>query len=599
MSNDIAVIGMACRFPGADDVRAFWENLAAGRIAIGEVPAARWRWQDFGVEIEDGGCRTRWGAFLDDVESFDREFFGLSAREAAPMDPQQRMALELAWTCFEHAGVRPSRLAGQPVGVFVGGANLDYKELIESEDAIDAHYATGIGASLLSNRLSFLFDLTGPSVSVDTACSSALSAIHAAVCALRNGECSMALAGGVSLLLTPRRYLCFSKARMLSPSGRVKSFDGAADGMVRGEGGGLILLKPLADALAGGNNILGVIKGSAVNHGGRTRSLTYPSAEAQADVIRRACRNAGVAPRDVNYIEAHGTATPKGDPIEIAGLLDSLGDADVPCRIGTAKVNVGHLEAAAGIAGVIKVLLSLQHEALPPLAGFESLNPLVTLDGTRFEIAQHAQRWESPRVAGVSAFGFAGTNGHVIVAEAPAVQRAEAQYADEHILCLSAKTPAALARKKADMLRWLDGEGRGFELGAICAALVHGRDHFEHRVAVVARDRDEMIERLSRDDAASHPLADSYRNGDDPATWGVYAPAVVASLPTYPFERTHCWIASRRAKSEAKPTGIRLRPLADAPEAAPELSLDALLEQLYRGELDAEQVFVKVDRSVS
>ncbi|MCU1246709.1 MAG: hypothetical protein JWN02_2619, partial [Acidobacteria bacterium] len=468
--NDVAIIGLAGRFPGANNHQELWENLARGAVSIGEVPAERWRWQDHAgsSQVEENRSARKWGGFLGQIDLFDRAFFGLSARETAPMDPQQRLGLELAWECFESAALRPSKFAGKPVGVFVGVANLDYTEIVEAEQgAVDAHYASGIGASVVANRLSFHFDFRGPSVSIDTACSSSLFAIHNATRALRDEECEMALAGGISLLLTHRRFTCFAKAGMLSPTGRLRSFDDAADGMVRGEGGGLILLKPLARAVADGNRILGVVKGSAINHSGRTHSLTYPSAAAQAAVIARAQRGAGVRSEDVTYIEAHGTGTPKGDPIEMQGLFEAFGphnvegeDTPPACAVGSVKANIGHLESAAGIAGVIKVVLAMQHRALPPLANFRSLNSRMSLEGTPFRIVEHLMPWEPrlstvgtplPLTAGVSSFGFAGTNAHVVLQEAPPpAESAAAAEGEAHILCLSARTPQALERKKKD-----------------------------------------------------------------------------------------------------------------------------------------------------
>jgi polyketide synthase PksN len=643
---DVAVIGMACRFPGANNYQEYWENLVEGRVSIGEIPPERWRWQDYWGDPQSGDnrCNSKWGGFIDDVDAFDMGFFGMSAREVESMDPQQRLGLELAWSCFEDAGLRPSGLSGRSVGVFVGVANLDYKEITEAASAsIDAYYATGIAASVLSNRISYYFNFHGPSVPIDTACSSALYAIHAACQAIRENECEAALAGGISLLLTPRRFICFARSKMLSPSGAIRAFDADADGMVRGEGGGFILLKPLARALAEGDRIVGVIRGSAVNHSGRTYSLTYPSATAQAEVISRAQQRAGVAPSDITYIEAHGTGTPKGDPIELEGLVRAFHPAGVPpdageasgCGLGSAKPNIGHLEAAAGIAGVIKVLLSMQHQTLPPLANFRKLNPRISQDGSWFRIAERAEEWATragtdlvplPRVAGVSAFGFAGTNAHVIVEEAPAADEREVSPPlPWNILCLSARTGAALARKQREMVTWLERHGGQYALSEICAGLLHGREHFAVRAAVVARTAAEMAESLQRggtevrdgiyysgsvpfdeEGKAQYPpneslrladvsqladrevapyletLAREYVKGMSPDDWGLYdrADRARAPLPTYPFEKTRCWVAqarvarateSLRSEGEAVPHRLMLfdeswspRPLTDS-----------------------------------
>src|SRR5262249_44875627 len=284
LSDGIAVIGMACRFPGARDPDQYWDNLVSGRVSITEVPAARWRWQDYVDEPQSGSGvpHCRWAGLIDAVDTFDAAFFGLSPTEAESMDPQQRVGVELAWACFEDAGMRPSQLSGHRVGVFLGFTNLDYKELVELSP-IGTYYATGTLSSVIPNRISYHFNLRGPSVAVDTACSSSLHAIHMACCALRQGECEVALTGGISLLLTPKRFIWYGKAGILSPTGTLRAFDENADGTVRGEGAGFVLLKPLAKAVADGSRIIGIIKGSAVNHGGKGYTLTYPSANAQAE----------------------------------------------------------------------------------------------------------------------------------------------------------------------------------------------------------------------------------------------------------------------------------------------------------------------------
>ncbi|WP_315823373.1 polyketide synthase [Paraflavitalea speifideaquila] len=392
---DIAVIGMSCRFPGASNYEEFWENLKAGRSGIEEVLANRWNWRDYWGDpaTEKNKSNSKWGGFLEGVANFDIDFFGLSAREVERMDPQQRLMLELTWACLEDAGIRPTTVSGEQVGVFLGVFNFDYKELQErgGQLSIEAHHSTGTASAIIANRVSYYYNFKGPSVPLDTACSSSLSAIHAALQSLQLGECKMALAGGINLLLTPTRHISFSKTGMLSPTGSCKTFDDGADGYVRGEGAGLILLKPLEQALADKDPIYGIIKGSAVNHGGKTYSLTYPNPDAQRDVIIAAQQMAGVTPDTIGYIEAHGTGTPKGDPIEFKGLVNAfqgLGQemslTNNYCALGSVKTNIGHLEAAAGIAGVIKVLLSMQHRQLPGLLHFQQLNHRISLAGTPF-----------------------------------------------------------------------------------------------------------------------------------------------------------------------------------------------------------------------
>jgi acyl transferase domain-containing protein len=325
--NEIAIIGMACRFPGAKNYEEFWENLTQGRSGIEEIPPERWDWKAYwgDPQTEKNKSNSKWGGFLKDVDAFDPAFFALSAREAEAMDPQQRIMLELAWSCFEDAGICPTRVSGKKIGVYIGVFNFDYKELQEKEfRTIETYHSIGTAPAVIPNRISHYFNLTGPSFPIDTACSSSLNAIHAAAQSLNLGECNLALAGGISLLLTPTRHISFSKTGMLSPTGSCKTFDESADGYVRSEGAGLILLKPLTKAIEDGDSIYAVLKGSAVNHSGKTHTLTYPNPEAQAEVIIEAHRRAGITAESVSYIEAHGTGTPKGDPLEFQGLLKAF-----------------------------------------------------------------------------------------------------------------------------------------------------------------------------------------------------------------------------------------------------------------------------------
>lgn len=351
------------------------------------------------------------------------------------MDPQQRLMLELAWSCLEDAGRPPDSLAGSSTGVFVGTSMLDYRELLVSrQPVVEAYRSTGNWLSLVPNRVSYAFDLRGPSLPFDTACSSSLFAMHYAVQAIRQGEISAALVGGIHIILSPLTTLAFAKTGMLSPTGRCHTFDASADGYVRGEGGGMLFLKSMRDAQRDGDRILGVIKGSAINHGGRAQTLTSPNAFAQSQVIFDAYARAGIAPDQVSYIEAHGTATPKGDPLEITGLQRAwrrleraLGRPSNRCGIGSVKTNIGHLEPAAGIASIIKVLLAFKHRQLPPLATFERVNPQIRLEDSPFYLVTEPTPWEpdstgapaTPLTAGVSAFGFGGTNAHLVLQSVP------------------------------------------------------------------------------------------------------------------------------------------------------------------------------------
>lgn len=363
----IAIVGMACRFPGARDYEEFWRAQRREQFCVGEVPADRWPWQQYYSTRREDENKTvsKWGGFMTDIDKFDATLFRISPREAELMDPQQRIMLELAWSCFEDAGYAPSTLRGSDMGVYLGVCNFDYKLQVErAPAAIEAHMSTGVHTTLIPNRVSYEFDLRGPSIPFDTACSSSLVALAEAVHALRRGDCSAALVGGISVLLNPTHFISFSKAGMLSPRGACRSFDEGADGYVRGEGAGLIMLKPLRQALQDQDHIYGLVKGVAVNHGGKVATVTSPNPFAQARCVEMALRDAQLSPAGVQYIEAHGTGTPKGDPIEINALIRAYASqarahgVTLPaqsCAIGSVKTSIGHLEAAAGIAGIIKV----------------------------------------------------------------------------------------------------------------------------------------------------------------------------------------------------------------------------------------------------
>src|SRR6201991_216160 len=425
-----AIVGYAARFPGASDTDEFWNVLREGRDAISEVPKDRWDVDEFfdperGVP---GKVVTRRAGFVDDVTGFDAPFFGMSTREVRMMDPQHRLLLETAWHAVEHAGTAPTALAGTNSGVFVGLATHDYLGMASDEltyPEIEAYLAIGTSNAAAAGRISYRLGLQGPAVAVDTACSSSLVAIHQACQALRLGECDLALAGGANVLLTPATMITFSSAHMLAPDGRCKTFDAAADGYVRGEGCGVIVIKRLADAIRDGDRIRAVIRGSAVNQDGASGGLTVPNGVAQQRVISQALKRAGLTPADVGYLEAHGTGTSLGDPIEVQAACAAFGigrDADRPLLIGSVKTNIGHLEAAAGIAGVIKVILSLEHELLPQHLHFQTPSPHIPWDRLALKVVQEATPWErngEPRIAGISSFGFAGTNAHVILEEAP------------------------------------------------------------------------------------------------------------------------------------------------------------------------------------
>ncbi len=419
----IAITGMDCRFPGASTPESFWRMLRAGRDGIRPIPPTRYRAED--VASVAGQPLPRRAGLLAEIDRFDREAFGISAHEAARMDPQQRMLLEVAASALRRAGHSRAEVAGSDTAVFVGFSNSDYgRRLYHSCRDVDSAVAIGNAASIAANRISYVLDLRGPSLVVDTACSSSLAAVHLAVRSLRDGECELALAGGVNLLLGPELDVAFTHAGMMAADGRCKTFDAAADGYVRGEGCGLVVLKLLADAEAGDDPIIGILRGSAMGQDGRSNGITAPRPSAQKDVIRRALADGAVAPADIDYVELHGTGTQRGDPIEFVALKGVFAPraGRRGCALGSVKTNIGHLEAAAGVAGLIKVLLALRYGAIPPHLNLRRLSSRIDLAGTPFSVPVELTPWrpgDRVRRAGVSSFGFGGTNVHVVVEEAP------------------------------------------------------------------------------------------------------------------------------------------------------------------------------------
>ena len=425
----IAIVSVACRFPGAPDPEAYWELLSGGVDAIREIPDDRFdvdEYYDPDPEAK-GKIYTRYGGYLDSIDGFDPEFFGISPREAVWMDPQQRLMLEIAWEGLERAGYSPASLRGSRSGVFVGVAANEYSQLLgtNSVETIEAHFITGNALNVIAGRVAFALGLEGPAMAVDTACSASLVAVHQACQALHSGDCDMALAGGVNVLVSPASIVATSRARMLSADGRCKTFDAAANGYARSEGCGILVLKRLSDAERDGDPICAIITGSAVNQDGASSGLTVPNGGAQQRLIAATLARAGVEGGDVDYLEAHGTGTSLGDPIEVQAAAAAYGvgrDPNRPLLIGSAKTNIGHLESAAGIAGLIKVVLSLQHEVLPQNLHFENPSPHIPWDSLPVRVVDKAIPWHAngkPRRAGTSSFGFSGTNAHVLIEEAP------------------------------------------------------------------------------------------------------------------------------------------------------------------------------------
>jgi len=503
----VAVVGMACRFPGADSPAAFWDMLRRGEDAITEVPRDRWDIDAYYDPDPDapGKMYTKWGGFLKEIDTFSSAFFGISPREAASMDPQQRLLLEVSWHALENAGAPPERLTSRRVGVFMGIGASDYSELeaMQGPDAINPYNGTGASNSVAAGRLSYVLGVRGPSLAVDTACSSSLASLHLAVASLREGESDVALAGGVNLMMSPDSLVSLCKARMLSPDGRCKTFDASANGYVRGEGCGVLVLKRLSDAIAEGDNILALVRGSAVNHNGRSAGLTVPSGPAQAELVRQALANAGLSPRDVAYVEAHGTGTAVGDPIEAAALAEVFADRAEPLLVGSVKSNVGHLEWAAGICGVIKAILAIRHGEIPPSLHVKKLNPRLDWESLPLRVVTTATPWpEGPRIAGISSFGFGGTNAHVLIEAPPATARGAPEVERPlHILALSARTPEALTHLSAQYEAALDGQG----IADLCFSANAGRNHWEHRLAIVAAKSEDLKQRLRAAKTASVP----------------------------------------------------------------------------------------------
>nr|BFE59933.1 hypothetical protein GCM10020063_044590 [Dactylosporangium thailandense] len=603
----IAVIGMAGVLPGSADLDEFWRHLRAGDDLVGEVPADR-------ADLRaDPGTRHLRGGFLSHVDRFAAGFFGVAPREAALMDPQQRLFLQTAWRAVQDAGYRPSALAGTATGLFAGVSTSDYQDLLKGHGVpIEAHTATGIAHSILANRVSYLLDLRGPSEVVDTACSSSLVAVHRAVAALRAGDCDLALAGGVNVLLSPGLFNAFTQSGMLSPDGRCKTFDAGADGYVRGEGCGVVVLKDLERAERDGDHIYAEVLGSAVNHGGRAPSLTAPNPAAQARVIAAAWRDAAVDPETIGYLEAHGTGTKLGDPVEIEGVKQALADlgrtrpGGEPLAIGAVKTNVGHLEAAAGIAGILKVLLAMRHGELPPSLHLRQVNPHVRLDGTPLRLQTRLSAWPgTPRRAGVSSFGFGGTNAHVVL-EAHGTRAAGPAPAGPHAFVLSAPAPEALAAYAAALSRHLRAETP--DLARVAWTLQTGREDLAERLAVVTASRDELAAALEAAGRGETPagllrgtVLRSTTAPDDPGpaagplaraeAWVAGAPVGWAGawpsppgrvpLPGFPFTETRHWFTIPPAEvtlsQPATPPGtgrpkLRLTPLpasTPTPEPAP------------------------------
>ncbi|MGB0521655.1 MAG: SDR family NAD(P)-dependent oxidoreductase [Flammeovirgaceae bacterium] len=498
----IAIIGMGCRFPEADDPEIFFQNLLKQKDSISEVPADRWDVKElYSEETEVGKMNTRWGGFLANVDEFDADFFGINATEASQMDPQQRLLLEVSYETIERAGINLEEIKGSSVGVYIGIIQAHYAELLSlNHESQDVYSSTGGALSIAANRLSYFYDFKGPSLAIDTACSSSLVAIHQAVQAIRLGECSMALAGGVNLILTPSSSIGMTQVGALSADGRCKTFDASANGYVRSEGCGLVLLKPLSKALADQDEILAVVKGSAINQDGRSNGLTAPNGIAQQEVIKSALHNAQVDAKAVDYVECHGTGTPLGDPIEVRAL-DAVYGKQRPenqhLTLGAVKANIGHLEAAAGIAGVIKAIQCFRHEIIPAQIHFNQPNPNLNWKELNVAIPTNQQVWQKnghPRKAGVSSFGFGGANVHLILEEAPQVEKqakVPTRNVDPELLAFSAKSVDSL-KAQISQIQQLSASNPELSISQLSFNLATKRTHFNKRFALAVSNLTEL-----------------------------------------------------------------------------------------------------------
>ncbi|MBU6399042.1 MAG: SDR family NAD(P)-dependent oxidoreductase, partial [Verrucomicrobia bacterium] len=626
---DIAIIGVSGRYPDARNLAEFWENLKAGRDSIREIPPDRWNHSAYfdPNPSTPGKTYSKWGGFIDGVDEFDPLFFNISPREAVWIDPQERLFLETAWSVVEDAGYSVETLRSKfdsQVGVFAGVMWGEYQLYSRELPGDQGLMVVTSSYASIANRVSYVLGLQGPSLALDTMCSSSLTAVHLACESLRRGECRLAIAGGVNVSVHPHKYVQLAQGRFAASDGRCRSFGAGGDGYVPGEGVGAVLLKPLAAALADGDSIRAVIKGSSINHGGRTTGYTVPNPKAQAALIRRALQIGGVDPRTINYVEAHGTGTALGDPVEIRGLVEGF-QADAAqgqiCAIGSVKSNIGHLESAAGIAALTKVLLQFRHQQIVPSLHADPANPNIDFTQTPFFVPRRLMPWppaagaSARRRACVSSFGAGGSNAHVVLEEAPEQPAPRPVARPFWLAVISAKTQETLRVRISDLVQWLEAEGQSAELMDVCYGLSAGRSHFERRCAVLISTKEELLAGLKsllagepltnvlmadagnlkpEDEAvyrrvwkgiaddltrADHSkpevcrevlwsLAGLYVKGFEFDWSTVYAglwPRRVA-LPTYPFKRERYWVPAPKPAHGSAGPGAALHPLIDRVE---------------------------------
>ncbi|WP_342496859.1 type I polyketide synthase [Bacillus sp. FSL R5-0593] len=644
----VAIIGISCAFPMAENPEMFWENLAGEKDCISEIPPERWDWRQYygDPQKDKNASNVKWGGFIDETAQFDPLFFGISPHEAEMMDPQQRLLMMHVWKAIEDAGCSAKSLSGTNTGIFAGTTNSGYaQEASKFHIEIEGSSAAGTVPSIGPNRMSYFLNIHGPSEPIETACSSSLVAVHRAVRAIQAGDCGIAIAGGVNAIVSPDMHISFNKAGMLSEDGRCKTFSDQADGYVRAEGAGMIVLKTLSDAERDGDRIYAVIRGTAENHGGRAASLTSPNPKAQTEVMIKAYQQANIDPRTVSYIEAHGTGTALGDPIEINGLKAAFAALyqkagvtapDQPhCAIGSVKTNIGHTELAAGMAGLLKIILQMQHKTLVKSLHCETVNPYISLDGSPFYFVRDTQPWkaatddsgnELPRRAGVSSFGFGGVNAHVVLEEYVSPVEEKQWTSGElqpSLFILSAKTAEQLKERAEQLRRYLEKtHSADGALAGIAYTLQLGRDEMEERLAVIAETKEELTNALNdflsgketgqnfftgRNKAMKQLFTEMTDNAEMSGTvdqWieaGKYAmlaklwvqglhvdwnklypdqrPKKV-SLPVYPFAKTHCWIPHSAQH-------IRHRETYEI-DTSPLETYERLLDELEKNEISIE-----------
>lgn len=571
----VAIIGMACRFPGAPGIDAFWELLRTGKDATGETPADRYDVDAFyAPQPYPGKVASRRSGYLPRIGDFDAEFFGMSAEDADNLDPQQRLLMMIAWEALEDAGIPPQHLAGSRTGVYVGNVHVDYWDLVTRrglETLSPSHILNY--RSVLSGRLSYVFDLRGPSITMDTACSSSLTAIHLACQSLRAGESTMALVAGVNLKLLPDEDVLLSRLGVLASDGRCKFGDARADGFAPSDGAGVVVLKPLSAALANGDRIRALVLGSAVTNDGRSNpNLLAPSVEAHVQMLRWAYEDAGVEPAEVDFVDAHGTGSPVIDPVEFTALGEVLAagrPADRPCYVGSVKTNIGHSEGAAGIAALIKTVLCLEHHEIVPSLHYESPHPEIPWQDLPLRVPTEPLRLpdlDRPATAGISAQGISATNAHLVIGQAAARTTEEAQPADDVCLFVaSARTPAALRDLAAAYMDYLAPEGAGHHhrLADICRSAALHRQHHSQRLAVLATSHQELSGRLSaflagelKPVSETNSLADladlaqQYLAGA-PVDWALaFSPDTrYVPLPTYPWQTRRYWLPATESQA--------------------------------------------------